>query len=104
MEGGSPNVLRRVRVSRESKGLVPASRINELDGATSPYGSIPSSTNLQSGVFSFLAYPSCPCKPLFSLGLARTPSYEAVPGMTWGRRPSIWRQRGARAEAKEGDR
>jgi len=84
-----------VGTSRASKILAPASRIDELDGAPIPYGSTPSSPNLQSGVLSFLAHPSHPCTPLFPLGLAHTPSYEAVPGMSWGGRPSTWRQRGA---------
>jgi len=47
------------------------------------------------------ARPSHPCRPLFPLGLARTPSYEAVPGVSWGGRPSIWRQCGA-ARPKRG--
>ncbi len=35
------------------------------------------------------------CRPLRPLGLASTPSYEAVPGMSCGGRPCAARQRGA---------
>ena len=81
VEGGPAREPRCVGTSRASKSLDPASRIDELDGATTPYGSAPSSTNLQSG---FLLFP---------FGSAHTPS--------WGGRPSAWRQRGA-ARPKRG--
>lgn len=60
VEGGSPSELRRAGTSRASKSLVPELRIDDLDGASIPYGWAPSSINLQSGFLSNLARPSHP--------------------------------------------
>jgi hypothetical protein len=83
-----------------SRRLDPALRIDELEGAGTPipYGSGPSSTSLNSDfrfIFFFFAQLSHCCRPLFPNGLARTLSYEAVPGSSWSERPSALRQRGA---------
>lgn len=86
--------------SSASRRLDPALLIDELEGVGTPipYGSAPSSTSLNSGfrfIFFFFAQLSHCCRPLFPNGLARTPSYEAVPGSSWSERPSAMRQRGA---------
>jgi hypothetical protein len=85
--------------SGASRKIDPALLIDEPEGVGTPipYGSVPSSTSLNSGfrfIFFFFALSHC-FRPLFPNGLARTPSYEAVPGSSWSERPSAVRQRGA---------
>jgi hypothetical protein len=86
--------------SSASRRLVPALRIDELEGGGTPisFGTLPSSTSLYIGflfIFFFFAQLSHCCKPFSPRGLASTPSYEAVPGSSWSGRPSAVRQRGA---------